>query len=123
MKNRHINSTDGTSAIKQYLQGERDRKTVHTAVRFCLQEFSKLHPGNSVELRIPPIAAVQIIEGVRHTRGTPPAVIECNYNTLMDLFFGITDFKTALDEGIIEASGERSDLSPFLPLYKISDFI
>lgn len=73
-------------------------------------------PGRSVEVRVPPYAAVQVIEGVRHTRGTPPAVIETDAETWVALATGDLAWAEALESGRVLASGERTDLSPYLPL-------
>lgn len=73
-------------------------------------------PGRSVEVRVPPFAAVQVVPGVRHTRGTPPAVVETDGETWLALATGRTTWGEALDSGRIAASGERTDLSPYLPL-------
>lgn len=73
-------------------------------------------PGKSVEVRIPPYAAIQCIEGVRHTRGTPPAVIETDADTWIAVASGETSWAEAVAAGKIRASGERTDLSSHLPL-------
>jgi len=73
-------------------------------------------PGRSVEVRVPPYAAVQVVPGVRHTRGTPPAVVETDADTWLALATGRTTWAEALDSGAVVASGERTDLSPYLPL-------
>lgn len=73
-------------------------------------------PGNSVEVRVPPYAAVQVVEGVRHTRGTPPAVVELDAETWIGLATGEVAWAEAFGSGRVRASGERADLSPFLPL-------
>jgi len=73
-------------------------------------------PGKSVEVRVPPYAAVQCIEGVRHTRGTPPAVIETDAETWLALARGELAWLAAVDSGRVRASGERTDLSAYLPL-------
>ena len=73
-------------------------------------------PGNSVEVRVPPYAAAQVIPGVRHTRGTPPAVIETDAATWIALAIGQLGWADAIASGRIIASGERTDLSPYLPL-------
>jgi hypothetical protein len=69
-------------------------------------------PGSSVEVRIPPFAAVQVIQGSRHTRGTPPAVVEMDAPTWIALGRG----RLAWADATVRASGERSDLSSLLPL-------
>ena len=73
-------------------------------------------PGQSVEVRVPPYAAVQCIEGVRHTRGTPPAVIETEADTWISLALGELTWAEAVESGRVRASGERTDLTPYLPL-------
>jgi hypothetical protein len=73
-------------------------------------------PGHSVEVRVPPYAAIQCIPGVRHTRGTPPAVVETDASTWIALATGQLTWAEAEDAGRVRASGERADLSPYLPL-------
>ena len=73
-------------------------------------------PGNSVEVRVPPYAAVQVVPGVRHTRGTPPAVIETDGVTWLALATGELAWVDAVEQGRVRASGERADLTPYLPL-------
>ena len=73
-------------------------------------------PGKSVEVRVPPYAAVQAVEGVRHTRGTPPAVVETDAETWLALAVGALTFADAERAGKLRASGERADLTPYLPL-------
>ena len=73
-------------------------------------------PGRSVEVRVPPYAAAQVVEGVRHTRGTPPAVVETDPETWIALATGELAWPTAVAEGKVRASGERTDLAPYLPL-------
>jgi len=73
-------------------------------------------PGHSVEVRVPPYAAVQVIPGVRHTRGTPPAVVETDAGTWISLATGALTWADAEGSGRVSASGERADLAPYLPL-------
>lgn len=73
-------------------------------------------PGRSVEVRVPPYAAVQAVPGVRHTRGTPPAVVETDATTWLDLATGTLTWPEAVAQGRVVASGERADLAPYLPL-------
>ena len=54
---------------------ERDGDT-RALVKHYLALLEQRAPGRSVEVRVPPFAAVQVVPGVRHTRGTPPAVVE-----------------------------------------------
>ncbi|QBX55788.1 hypothetical protein EXE58_10180 [Nocardioides seonyuensis] len=85
-------------------------------VKHYLAVLAERAPGASVEVRVPPIAAAQVIPGVRHTRGTPPAVIETDPETWLDLATGRTTWHAALSAGSVRASGERTDLTPYLPL-------
>lgn len=73
-------------------------------------------PGHSVEVRVPPYAAVQVIPGVRHTRGTPPAVVETDAETWIALARGELTWAEAEASGRVHASGQRADLAPWLPL-------
>lgn len=74
------------------------------------------HPGRSVEVRVPPYAAVQCIGGTRHTRGTPPAVVETDAATWVGLARGDLSWSEVVAAGRVSASGERADLSSLLPL-------
>lgn len=73
-------------------------------------------PGKSVEVRVPPYAAVQCIAGARHTRGTPPAVVETDAPTWLAMARGKLAFDDAVYDGRVHASGERSNLTEYLPL-------
>ena len=73
-------------------------------------------PGRSVEVRVPPYAAIQCVPGPRHTRGTPPGVVETDPVTWVLLSAGRLTWADARDSGAVRASGERTDLSEYLPL-------
>jgi hypothetical protein len=92
---------------------------VRTAVRFTLEELAVSSPGNSVEVRVPPAGAVQAIAGPRHTRGTPPNVIETDQETWLALATGRIGWGDAVASGLVSASGTRADLSTVLPLVRI----
>ena len=92
-----------------------DRPRVKELVRVTAGFFAQQHPGRSVEVRIPPYSAVQVIEGIRHTRGTPPNVIEMDGPTWLALVVGRLDWAAAVGAGRIRASGTRADLSGYLP--------
>ena len=81
-----------------------------------LGELCRRAPGRSVEVRIPPYAVAQCIAGARHTRGTPPAVVETDPHSWVLLACGDLAWEEALRTGAVVASGERSDLSGLLPL-------
>ena len=85
-------------------------------VKHFLAVLGTRAPGRSVEIRVPPYAAVQAVEGVRHTRGTPPAVVETDAETWLALATGALTWAEAEAEGRLRASGERADLTPYLPL-------
>ncbi len=89
---------------------------IRAAVKHFLAVLTQRFPGKSVEVRVPPYAAVQCIEGARHTRGTPPAVVETDAGTWLQLARGHLDFADALSSRRVRASGERSDLTDRLPL-------
>ena len=93
-----------------------DRATRRLAVRYTLQVLTDRAPGHSVEVRIPPFAAVQAIPGPVHRRGTPSAVVEMAPTTWLDLATGMTTWGQAKAAGLIRASGERADLTSWLPL-------
>jgi len=90
---------------------------VRLLVKHFLAVLAERAPGASVEVRVPPYAAVQAVAGVRHTRGTPPAVVEVDADTWIALATGSLAWAHAEREGRVRASGERADLSPLLPLY------
>ena len=96
--------------------GAADGRQMRTAVRYTLQLLAREHPGNSVEVRVPPAGVVQAIEGPRHTRGTPPNVVETDPDTWLALATGTLDWETARAEGRVQASGLRADLAGVLPL-------
>jgi hypothetical protein len=73
-------------------------------------------PGHSVEVRVPPYGAVQAVPGGRHTRGTPRAVVETDPETWIAVARGELGWTEAVADGRIRASGERTDLSAYLPL-------
>ena len=94
-----------------------DRATnLATAVRFLLEELAEVAPGNSVEVRVPPLGATQCIEGPRHTRGTPPNVVEMTPETWFEVATGALNWNDAVAAGKVSASGTRADLSEVLPL-------
>ena len=92
------------------------RSTLATAVRYSLEEVTARAPGNSVEVRVPPFGVTQCVEGPRHTRGTPPNVIECDAATWLEMVSGRLSWANAVGAGRVAASGLRADLSGMLPL-------
>jgi hypothetical protein len=94
----------------------RDIEQTRLLVKHFLAVLAERAPGASVEVRVPPYAAVQAVPGVRHTRGTPPAVVELDAETWIGLATGTVTWADAERDGRVRASGERADLSPLLPL-------
>jgi hypothetical protein len=92
------------------------RAVTATAVRYTLEEVTARAPGNSVEVRVPPFGVTQCVEGPRHTRGTPPNVIECDAATWLAMVTGQLSWADAVVSGKVAASGLRADLSALLPL-------
>lgn len=95
---------------------EPERAALRSAARFLLHELERVRPGRSVEVRVVPVAAVQAVAGPRHTRGTPPNVVETDPLTWFKLATGRLSWDEALRTGAVLASGSRSDLAPYLPL-------
>ena len=89
---------------------------LRSAARFLLLTLEQRAPGRSVEVRVPPVAAVQCVEGPRHTRGTPPNVIEADPLTWFRLATGRLGWAEAVESGAVQASGPRADLGAYLPL-------
>jgi hypothetical protein len=95
-----------------------DRSTLALAVRYSLQLLAEQAPGGTVEVRVPPFGAVQCIEGPKHTRGTPPNVVETDVTTWLALATGELDWADARAAGRVHASGQRADLGDVLPIFR-----
>ncbi|HEY2442258.1 MAG TPA: sterol carrier family protein [Streptosporangiaceae bacterium] len=93
------------------------RPELRDAVRYLLAQLAEREPGRAVEVRIPPFGAVQCIAGPRHTRGTPPNVVETDPVTWVRLATGRLSWAEAVSAGNIQASGIRADLSSCLPVH------
>ena len=96
--------------------GATARSQIGPAVRVTLAWVAQSNPGRSVEIRVPPYAAVQAVAGPTHTRGTPPNVVETDGPTWLALVAGRTSWADAVAGGLVRASGSRADLSTLLPL-------
>ena len=94
------------------------RATLATAVRYLLEELALAHPGNSVEFRVPPFGVAQMVEGPRHTRGTPPNVVEMDADTFLRICAGDLAWEDAAAAGRVSVSGTRADVSRFFPLFR-----
>ena len=118
---RRITSDEGRAALAA-VHAARSASTspvrtdLATAVRYLLQLLAEKAPGHTVEVRVPPFGAVQVIEGPRHTRGTPPNVVETDPATWIALAVGDEHWSDAATAGRISASGVRADLTALLPL-------
>ena len=128
---RRIDPADGQAALNEWAAGAVPpsdaaqaapaapavpRSVIATAVRYSLEEVTARAPGNSVEVRVPPFGVTQCVEGPRHTRGTPPNVIECDAATWLAMVTGRLSWADAVSAGRVAASGLRADLSALLPL-------
>lgn len=92
------------------------RSDAATAVRYTLEELAACAPGRAVEVRVPPFGVTQAVSGTVHRRGTPPSVVETDADTWLALATGRLGWVEALESGALHASGERCDLSAYLPL-------
>lgn len=115
---RRIDDGDGRAALVAALAGDSDRGILGTAVRWTLQLVAERAPGRTVEVRIPPFGAVQCIPGPRHTRGTPPNVVETDPATWLALASGALSWRDALSAGRVHASGSRADIATLLPVVR-----
>lgn len=109
--------TEVGAAAERHRAGTASPADLRLLVKHSLALLAERAPGRSVEVRVPPYAAVQVVEGVRHTRGTPPAVVETDPATWVDLATGALGWTEAVASGRVRASGERTDLAPYLPLW------
>ncbi|MFK4851039.1 sterol carrier family protein [Microbacterium sp. ZW T6_19] len=121
MPPKKIDIIDGRTALDAVraadAAGEKPQRTsLATAVRYLLQLLDEKAPGGTVEVRVPPFGAVQVIQGPRHTRGTPPNVVEMDAATWIAVATGVEDWADAAASGRAHASGTRADLSGVLPL-------
>ncbi|QCQ89800.1 sterol carrier family protein [Rhodococcus sp. SGAir0479] len=111
-------------AVGPWLRGEDEAKPARAAlaaaVRLSARTLEQIAPGSSVEVRVPPFVAVQCIEGPRHTRGTPPNVVETDARTWLLLATGRLEFDAAVSSGSLTASGSRAgEIGHWLPLLRL----
>ncbi|GAA3143898.1 sterol carrier family protein [Planomonospora alba] len=103
--------------LRAYGRGLRpERDAARLAVRHLLDRLAAAAPGRTVEVRVPPYAAVQCVAGPRHTRGTPPNVVETDARTWLELATGRLAWTEAVADGRVAASGARADLAEHLPV-------
>ena len=103
-------------ALARFREGAADDDDLRLLTKHLLALLVRKAPGGAVEVRVPPYAVAQCVEGQRHTRGTPPAVVELEPATWVALAVGDLDWHEVEGTVRLAASGERSDLSPLLPL-------
>lgn len=98
--------------------GRPEARELTTAARLVCRVLAARHPGGSLELRVPPVAAVQLGIGQRgaHTRGTPPNVVETDPATLLGLAAGVLGWRDAVSSHAVSASGPHTDLDELFPL-------
>ena len=116
---------DSVAAVQGWLLDEAtpppERVALAAAVRLTARTLAAAAPGNSVEVRVPPFVAVQCISGPRHTRGTPPNVVETDPRTWLLLVTGLTGFDEASSGGRLSLSGSRAGaVASLLPLVRLS---
>ncbi len=114
---------DAVLAVQAWLRSqpgaEPDRAEIAAAVRLTARMLAALAPGASVEVRVPPFVAVQCIPGPRHTRGTPPNVVETDPRTWLLLATGLRTFADAAADGSLRLSGARAaEIESWFPLVR-----
>lgn len=107
-------------ALARFREGAAAPEDLRLLTKHLLALLVAKAPGGAVEVRVPPYAVAQCVEGTRHTRGTPPAVVEMDPTTWIALATGDLEWQDAEAAARLTASGERSDLSPLLPLVEAS---
>nr|WP_271210646.1 sterol carrier family protein [Rhodococcus wratislaviensis]GLK36100.1 hypothetical protein GCM10017611_29570 [Rhodococcus wratislaviensis] len=110
--------------VGPWLRGDSEEKPSRTqlaaAVRLSARTLEQVAPGSSVEVRVPPFVAVQCIEGPRHTRGTPPNVVETDPRTWLLLVTGLLEFDSATADAGVSVSGSRAgEIAHWLPLLRV----
>ena len=112
---------DAVLALQDWLRDENapspDRAALAAAVRLTARALAAQAPGSTVEVRVPPFVAVQCISGPKHTRGTPPNVVETDPRTWLLLATGLASFDDAAADGRLSLSGSRAGvLAPLFPV-------
>ncbi len=118
-------SRQAVLAVADWLRDESrpapGREGLAAAVRLTARTLAAVAPGRSVEVRIPPFAAVQCISGPSHTRGTPPNVAETDPRTWLLLVTGMLSVAEAKSTGALSLSGSRAgEIAHWMPLFDIS---
>jgi hypothetical protein len=116
---------DAVRAVEDWLRDDSrpapSRADLAAAVRLTARTLAAEAPGASVEVRIPPFVAVQCIAGPRHTRGTPPNVVEADPRTWLLLATGLLEVADATATGAVRLSGSRAgEVAGWLPMVRLS---
>src|ERR1700733_14118279 len=116
-----VKTRDAVAAVEDWLCDDTRPVPSHAdlaaAVRLTARTLAAPAPGASVEVRIPPFIAVQCVSGPRHTRGTPPNVVETDPRTWLLLATGLVGFEEARAAGSLTLSGARaSEIEHLLPV-------
>lgn len=114
---RPADPTLAAESLRRFREGGSDGADLRLLSKHLLALLALKAPGGAVEVRVPPYAVAQCVEGTRHTRGTPPAVVEMDAVTWIALAVGDLLWQDAERDGRLRASGERSDLSGLLPVF------
>src|SRR5256885_14708896 len=115
-----VETRNAVRAVEDWLRDDSraapSRADLAAAVRLTARTLAGLAPGASVEVRIPPFVAVQCISGPRHTRGTPPNVMETDPRTWLLVATGLLRWGEARAAGSLTLSGARaSEIEHLLP--------
>jgi hypothetical protein len=116
---------DAVRAVEDWLRDDShpapSRAELAAAVRLTARTLAAEAPGASVEVRIPPFVAVQCVSGPRHTRGTPPNVVEADPRTWLRLATGLLPMADATATGALRLSGSRAgEIAGWLPVVNLS---
>lgn len=120
-----VKTREAVRAVEEWLRNDTrpvpSRVDLAAAVRLTARTLAAQAPGASVEVRIPPFIAVQCISGPRHTRGTPPNVVETDPRTWLLLATGLLEVTDASAAGALHLSGSRAgEIQTWLPLVRLS---
>jgi uncharacterized protein (TIGR03083 family) len=107
-----VHADDLSRSLPELRPVRLERPALAAATRLLAEILATRAPGHSVELRVPPFVAVQVVAGPRHTRGTPPNVVETDPLTWLRLATG----RLGWTDAPVSASGQRADLSGYLPV-------
>ena len=116
-----VKTRAAVAAVTEWLRDDDattpDRARLAEAVRLTARTLAAVAPGSAVEVRIPPFAAVQCVDGPRHTRGNPPNVVETDPRTWLRLATGLVTVPDARSAGALQLSGSRAaEIAQWLPL-------